>query len=265
MTKREMEMSKEAPMYIYATEGVSSYYSILKINNKKILTVCGSGDQVLNAYFFGAKEVVGFDLNKRSEFITRIKIAAVKELSYEEFLKFFGENYTGASFDYSLYKKIRRNLDKKTIVFFDSLYKKHNFKGKKSVKSEYFRQREDVRLDIKKINLYLRNEKNYLKLRHILKNIKFKFVGSYLWGINEYKVKGIHFEILRCICLDNKCNVCHSSNFIHVDQNYNLRPCNLRNYRIKVDPENAEESIKKAVTFLKKQKMVPAYYKKIWT
>ncbi len=176
MAKREIEMSEEAPMYIYATEGVSSYYSILKINNKKILTICGSGDQVLNAYFFGAKEVVGFDLNKRSEFITRIKIAAIKELNYKEFLKFFGKNYTSASLDYGLYRKIQKNLDKKTIAFFNSLYKKCNFKGKKLVKSEYFRQREDVRLDIKKINLYLKNERTYLKLRHILKNIKFKFV-----------------------------------------------------------------------------------------
>jgi hypothetical protein len=201
MIKREMEMSKEAPIYIYATEGVSSYYSILKINNKKILTVCGSGDQVLNAYFFGAKEVVGFDLNKRSEFIARIKIAAVKELSYEEFLKFFGENYTSASFDYGLYKKIRRNLDKKTIVFFDSLYKKHNFKGKKSVKSEYFRQREDVRLDIKKINLYLRNEKTYLKLRHILKNIKFKFVQGNIKNI--YMNKRLMNEKFDMINLSN--------------------------------------------------------------
>jgi 16S rRNA G966 N2-methylase RsmD len=181
-------MSKEAPIFIYATEMVSTYYSILKIKNKRVLTVCGSGDQVLNAYFLGAKQVVGFDINKRSEFILRLKIAAINELNYEEFLQFFGSNKLNTQFDYDLYKKIRVGLDRKTARFFDKLYRDFNFNNKKLLKSNNFRQRDElVRNRIKLINAYLKDRKSYLNLRYILKSVKFKFVQSDIKDIYLHK------------------------------------------------------------------------------
>lgn len=45
-----------APLYLYGTEHISKYYSKLDLNNKKVLTIIGSGDQALNAFFYGAKK-----------------------------------------------------------------------------------------------------------------------------------------------------------------------------------------------------------------
>jgi S-adenosylmethionine:diacylglycerol 3-amino-3-carboxypropyl transferase len=126
-TKREARMSESAPMYVYATENVSAYYKFLKLKNKEILTICGSGDQVLNALYFEAKEVFAFDLNKKAKFITTLKIAALSHLDYAEFLKFFGEDKPNIGFDYKIYKKFRNKLESQTRSFFDRLYKKFDY------------------------------------------------------------------------------------------------------------------------------------------
>lgn len=91
-----------------------------------------------------------------------------------------------------------------------------------------------------------------------------KLEGSYLWGINEYSSERGTFETLRCICFDRKCDVCPETNFIHVDQNYNIRPCNLRSYRFPAKEGKVPENLMRAIRFLEKQTDVPTPYKRIW-
>lgn len=179
-------MAEIAPMYIYATEMVSDYYQKLKIRNKKILTICGSGDQVLDAMALGAKKVVGFDLNKWSEYIARLKIAAIKKLNYKEFLTFFGDTEKAPSFSYNLYKKLRTALKPSIKKFFDGLYSKYTFSGRRLVKSSYFRQREHMKLKIQEVNVYLKNETSYLRLGKILSKKDFVFINS---GVDKISKK----------------------------------------------------------------------------
>ena len=202
--RKQQKMSKEAPMYIYATEMVGTYYSLLGLKNKYVLTVCGSGDHVLNAYFLGAKNVVGFDLNKRSEFITRLKIAAIMKLSYKEFLKFFGEHKLNVGFSYTLYRKIRENIDKRTKNFFDKLYKQFDFNGQRLTQSRYFRQRDDAfrAYPLKKINPYLKNEKSYLKMRQTLDDVRFRFIRSDVKDICS-KISRERFDIINLSNIPN--------------------------------------------------------------
>ncbi|MBI2148130.1 DUF3419 family protein [Candidatus Woesearchaeota archaeon] len=204
-TKKEQIMGSIAPMYIYSTEMVTSYYSKLNIKNKNVLTTCGSGDQVLNAYLLGAKEVVGFDLNIRSEFIIRLKIAAIKIFTYKEFLIYFGRKMENSSLNYKLYKKIRSSLDKRTLIFFDRLYNKYNFSGTKLVKScKYFRQRSKMKCNLKLINLYLKNEKEYFKLRNILFTKNFRFINSDFVSISSNKlISKDKFEIINLSNIPN--------------------------------------------------------------
>ncbi len=185
--KKKTKMTSSSPMYIYATEMVSSYYSKLSLGKKTVLTISGSGDQVLNAYFFGAKDVISFDLNKHSFFITYLKFTAIKILSYTEFLKFFGTKYNNTGLGYELYKKIRTNLNNNTRAFFDSTYEENSYSGSKIIKSEkYFRRRGDLSLKPAKIiNIYLKNERNYLKLRNIIKDQKLTFIQSDIVGISK--------------------------------------------------------------------------------
>jgi hypothetical protein len=120
---------------------------------------------------------LGFDLNKRAEFITRLKIAAIKTLNYEEFLMFFGKNRQMSKlFDYVLYRKIKTKLDIRTTKFFDKLYKEFRFKGGRLASSQYFRRRRNSAQRTKLINGYLQNETTYMKLRNILAETKFRFI-----------------------------------------------------------------------------------------
>jgi MoaA/NifB/PqqE/SkfB family radical SAM enzyme len=91
-----------------------------------------------------------------------------------------------------------------------------------------------------------------------------KRTGSYLWGINTYEVRGLKFETLRCICFDRKCDICQDTNFIHVDQDMNIRPCNLRAERYKTSPEDAKAGLMRAFDILQAHTDVPAEYQKIW-
>lgn len=177
-----------APMYIYGTEMISYYYPCMNIKNKGVLTIAGSGDQIINAYFFGAREVIGFDINKLVGYMVSLKIAAIKSLSYNDFLKFFGTGKNIASFDYELYLKFRLKLDKPTKIFFDSLYKYFKFKGKKLTKSTFINQREYIQASPKDINIYLKNNTNYIKTRALITNKKIKIIHSNVTKIN-YKIK----------------------------------------------------------------------------
>lgn len=190
------KMTSKAPLYIYATEKVSNYYNLLHLKNKRILSVVGSGDQIINAYFYGAKEVVGFDINKYSYFILEIKFVAIVSLKRVEFLKYFGTNMSNGDFNYNLYSKLKNKLSVKTRNFFDSIYKEFNYNGKKIIKSQYFRQRSMFKYLAQDINFYLKNDKEYLKCRNIIKNKDIKFYHLDINNISSDKELKGNFDII---------------------------------------------------------------------
>ncbi len=162
-------MTPESRIYVYATEMVSSYYSLLDLKNKKVLTIIGSGDQILNAYFYGAESVTGFDINTRSPFFVDLKIQAIKNLDYGVFLGFFGDTHANGNLDHNTYLKFRNSLQDNTKTFFDKIYGEAT--GGNIVKSEYFRDRAFLKPNISDINAYLINEDSYLKMRRILLDV----------------------------------------------------------------------------------------------
>ena len=133
-----------AGMYIYCTEMTGKYYPRINVKNKKILTISGSGDQIIDAYFYGAREVIGFDLNHLSLKITALKFATIKSLNYKEFLHFFGTSKDNTTLDYKLYQKCQSFLKKEAKSFFDALYKHYKFDGKKLYNSAFFLLRPGV-------------------------------------------------------------------------------------------------------------------------
>ena len=113
--------------------------------------------------------------------------------------------------------------------------------------------------------------KNYVPLNKetIEKMVRDRFgdiekEGEYLWGISKYSAGKYKFETLRCICFDRKCDICYKTNFIHIDKDYKIRPCNLRKDKFEITKDNSEEVLIKAYNFLKKQSKVPEEYNKLW-
>ncbi len=209
--KKEVKMGKFAPMYVYATEMVGNYYKKIGVKNKNVLTIVGSGDQVLNAYVLGARSVIGFDVNIRSLFITQLKIAAVQILTLKEFLVFFGQRRSNVGFRYATYQKIRPFLEPKIRLFFDGAYKKFRRNGRRLVTSEYFRQRSMfTHMKPSQINMYLKNERVYMKLKRIFsRGNTFEFIQGDLKNIFSYsKFRSNQFDIIN---LSNAPNYTFSS------------------------------------------------------
>ena len=175
-------------MYIYATEMTSKYYTKLNICGKNVLSIIGSGDQIIDAYFYGAKKVVGFDVNKNALYFTKLKIEAIKKLDYKTFLKFFGTGKVDAEMDFEVYLKFRDKLERDVKDFFDKLYKLYKCDGKKLSLSKIFRQRDGYR-DIRFVVGYLKNNKNYNKIKKILSRKKLSLKNVTLKNIVKIKEK----------------------------------------------------------------------------
>ena len=104
-------------IYSFTTENISGYFDYLNFFNKDILTVAASGDHIINAFYKGAKEVYGFDINYLALVFTELKLVALQNLEFEEFLKFFMINEeddvkkSRKVLDYDIYEeKIKKYL-----------------------------------------------------------------------------------------------------------------------------------------------------------
>lgn len=155
-------------MYVYATEMVAHYYKRIGLKGKRVLTVTGSGDQVANALFYGASEVTGFDINRNALFMTELKLAAIRALSYSEFFEYFSQKKDG--FNRAFYSEIRPLLSKSCKEYFDKLYTRIGSHGLGA--SVYFRNRGDLTTKKKaqEINAYLADAAAYKKMRSILEH-----------------------------------------------------------------------------------------------
>ena len=191
--KEENDFLK-APIYLYGTEAIGSYYKALDLKDKSVLAVNGSGDQVLNAYYFGAKKVIGFDLVKNTRYMLDLKVAAIKELDRKEFLEFFGDKNGLGSFSHETFSSLEKYLEDDTIEFFDSIFKDHNYNGRELLRSDSFRTREEFYKKLDEINPFLTNDKNYNKMREVLPKIKPTFIESDIKDIHK-KVEGT-FDII---------------------------------------------------------------------
>ena len=113
------------PIYVNTNEPLSSYYQSFPIMNHRVLTVTASGDHILQAVSMGAKEIDAFDKNRLAIYMSKLKIAALKVLTREEFINFFYYVVNPDTFfSIDLYEKIREYLDADTQLFWDTLYEK---------------------------------------------------------------------------------------------------------------------------------------------
>ncbi len=183
--EKEEKNFLKAPLYLYGTEAIGSYYRLLNLKGKSVLTVNGSGDQVLNAYFFGAKKVIGFDLVKNTKYLLDLKMSAIKNLSRLEFLSFFGDIKDLGDFDYDTYCSLEKDLEKESAEFFQELFKNYNFDGSRLINSDDFRKRKEFYGKLFVVNPFLASDANYRKIRKSLGDVKMKFVKSDIYDIHN--------------------------------------------------------------------------------
>lgn len=177
-------------IYTFTTENISGYIDYFDFNNKSLLTVGSSGDQILNAFYNGARDITLFDINKYAKYYIYLKISAILSLSYREFQLFFFKHYVSPfednkyMFSKEIFKKIKNDLrifDYESYLFFDELFSLYDGNV---VRNRLFDDDENRSIVIKGFNNYLCNEEAYNKLKGIIKKISFKYINGDIFKDN---------------------------------------------------------------------------------
>jgi S-adenosylmethionine:diacylglycerol 3-amino-3-carboxypropyl transferase len=176
---------KRNVIYNIATEEIDHFMPKLDVEDKKVLTVAGSGDQLLTCALNGAKSVDAFDINPLQIYFTKLKVSALKALGVGEFNDYF---YKKLMFSRSLYNKVRDYLANSTRTFFDSLYKN-------DLESKFYRLMANENMDdsFSIIPSYTKEE-NYYITRNNLEKMDIKYITSDLLKIHKKTKK--EYEVI---------------------------------------------------------------------
>ena len=175
---------KYSKLYAFTTENIAGYYSKFDFQEKFILTVCGSGDHVLNAILLGSKKIDAFDINIFTYYFLNLKIAAVKALTYREFLQYFLLENNDCAMKYSLYLKLKQYLEKDISDFWEQLYQEVHYDGKVLRNSSLFHNLYDTNNKKLMSNLYLK-EKEFQDLKQKMKDVEIHFIDSSLLDLKN--------------------------------------------------------------------------------
>lgn len=105
-------MEKFNSIYLFTTENIKGYMNDLDLTNKKIITVTGSSDHILNTILKGTKKILTFDVNILTKYYMDLKLEAIKKLEFEEFINMFLKE-TENSFNYEIIKDLDLPKDSK--------------------------------------------------------------------------------------------------------------------------------------------------------
>lgn len=153
-------------VYGFTNEYVASYQGLYDFNDKKVLSVIGSGDQYFTAILNGAERVDVYDINIVAWYHFVLKFVAIKYLSYEDFCKFF---FTNNLHDVDVYLELRECLPSEVKQFFDNFVKMRiKFSTIKINQGVYNLFTVE---DFKNFIPFLKKE-NYYKLQGLLKSKK---------------------------------------------------------------------------------------------
>lgn len=183
------------------------YYIKMLQDNLRILSVIGSGDQILNAILLGSKDIDAFDISKFPKYFLDLKIAAIKCLSYEEYIDFF---YDETAFDRRTLKKVLSYTRKEAREFwegicdtklvsldFDKPRPKRVYNSSLFTKNAYVGSEREIAI---KYNPYL-EKSNYYRLRSKLNGIKITYLTGNIMHLDYVREKKYNLANLSNICM----------------------------------------------------------------
>lgn len=179
---KKKSFHQESFIYKKTNEKLYEFFDLL-LNKDKILSVIGSGDQILNSILTNPSQIDAFDISEFPQFFLKLKIGAVKGLSREEYLQFFFSPTKTTLDEYydNLYAKIKPYLDKDAEEFWSYLFE---FNDWYDIYDSLLFSSENVNLDYAlKQNKYLK-EKEYYQLRKNLEKVKINYIESDLLRLN---------------------------------------------------------------------------------
>lgn len=183
------DFSEYSACYSFSNENLKECYPMFNMYGK-VLTVCGSGDQVISAVLNGAKEVDCFDSNILAYYNLKLKKYAIMSLDYEEF--FFLYNLSNRTINRKkLYKKISEKIQEENVkCFWDYIfYTAPLYLNTEEVFPYFFKKRdEDMEETINRIP-YL-SEENFYRLKELLPKCNINFAKCDIYNVfKHYKSK----------------------------------------------------------------------------
>lgn len=151
-------------IYRFSNENISSYFHHLQ-NKENVLTVIGSGGQILNSILAGTRNFDCFDISFFPEYYLYLQIASILALSKDEYLEYYFSEDRERLFCDEIYEKISKKLNHKYKEFWDTLYMFDD--GIDIYNSSLFKYDLCLKKNILENNPYLQ-ENNYEKLKSIL-------------------------------------------------------------------------------------------------
>ncbi len=171
------KFSKRSKVYPFTTENLAGYMEHLNLEDKKVLSVTGSGDHILNSFYYGSDNVIGFDINSFAAFFAELKFNALRKLNFEDFKKYlFVENHQ--AMDFEVYNSIKEGLSESCLSFFDNLYEDYSFRGVDLRKGKLFNKRfdfDDLRI---RSNPYLFSRHNFEKTKSNIQDRNINLINS---------------------------------------------------------------------------------------
>lgn len=196
-------MERFNSIYPFTTENITGYMNDLDLSNKKIITVTGSSDHIINSILKGATEITTFDVNPLTKIYMDLKLAAMSQLSFEDFLQLFLYN-------------TKKYIDNDIISMFDMPEKSKKFW----------------------LNYLLQNNNNFDVITSKLFNTKYYNSDSKLWQ-NMYLNKESYNQVKELL---KKCNIRFINanlNELHINENYDyMFLSNISDYINLMYPEN---------------------------
>ena len=207
----------ESFIYKKTNEKLNEFIDLL-LNKDKVLSVIGSGDQILNTLLTKPSKIDAFDISVFPKFFLKLKIASIKSLSRDEYIKFFfstTETFLDEYYDDLYFDKIRKKLDDEAEDFWTYLFQYNDwydiYNSTLFSSESVFEEQAIIQ------NKYLDNNE-YYKLRDILQNVQINYIESnlldlkindtydliYLSNILEYVKKSAYFDKIDELSVKNK-------------------------------------------------------------
>ena len=83
----------------------------------KVLSIVSGGENIFALLLKNPKQIIGIDLKKEQIYLTKLKIEAMKNLNYEEFVRFLG--FKDSHSRISVYHELKKDLTKEEISFWN--------------------------------------------------------------------------------------------------------------------------------------------------
>ena len=168
-------------IYPFTTEDLGGIFPHLDLGGKSIVTLGSSGDQQLNAIYFGCKRVYVVDICPFAKETFYMKSAAVLSLIREEMLAFFGQpinlgcgGVVAEALDERLWPRVHEYImDDETKEFWKYLFNRHS---SQEIWKFLFDVHDTPRYSLAhKINPYLASDESYMKMREALSTASVTF------------------------------------------------------------------------------------------